>query len=370
MIQNIEANTIQVGENILSLKPYHPGKPIEQVQREHGLTDIIKMASNENPLGPSRRAIEAMQGACSRVGLYPDASCYELRQALSAHLEIGPECIVVGNGSDELIHYLGLAFLRPGDEVVQANPTFVRYESTAVLGQCRCISVPLRSHTHNLDAMADAFTDRTRLVFIANPNNPTGTISTRQELDRMLDRMPPQALAVLDEAYFEYVDDPDYPSSLDYVRAGKNVVVLRTFSKIYGLAGVRVGYGISTPPLAGYINQVREPFNVNLVAQAGALASLKDPEQSPRSQRMNREGKAYLYGVFDQMGLATIPSWANFIMVDVGQPAREVCRGMERRGVIIRSGEPFGMPDFVRVTIGTMPECERFVHALKEVLAH
>ncbi|MDQ2730184.1 MAG: histidinol-phosphate transaminase [Armatimonadota bacterium] len=365
-----ETPTINVAENIKNLKPYHPGRPIEDVKREYGLQDIIKLASNENPLGPSAAAVKAMQEACNGVGIYPDGACFTLRRDLSAHFSMDMETIVVGNGSDELIHYLGLAFLEPGDEVVQAQPTFVRYEAAAILGQSRCISVPLRNHTHDLDAMADAFTDRTRLVFIANPNNPTGTMNTGAEVNRMLSRLPSRAILVLDEAYCEYVDRPDYPDSLQLVRDGCNIMVLRTFSKIYGLAGLRVGYGIARPALIHYINQVREPFNVNLVAQAAAKASLADASQVVRSRKLNGDGKAFYYRSFDDMGLAYIQSVANFVMVNVGRPGVEVAKALERQGVIVRAGEPLGMPGFIRVTIGTPGECERFVRTLKMALGH
>ena len=360
---------IEVADHIRRMKPYHPGRPIEEVQREYGLTDIIKLASNENPLGPSPGALKAMQEACVRVWLYPDGACHDLRQALAQHLDVDPSMVALGNGSDELIQYLGLAFLQPGDEVLQAHPTFVRYEAAAILGKCDCISVPLRSYKHDLDAMADACTERTRLIFIANPNNPTGTMNTRAEVARFLSRLPSRAIAVFDEAYFEYVEEEDYPDSVSLVRQGHNVFVLRTFSKAYGLAGARVGYAAANAQLIHYLNQVREPFNVNLIAQAGALASLDDPDQVERTRQLNREAKAYLYRTFGELGLEYIPSVANFVMVDVRRPASLVAREMERRGVIIRPGESFGTPTFIRVTTGTMPECEKFASALREVLA-
>lgn len=360
---------IQIAPHIARLRPYSPGKPIEEVQREHGLSDIIKLASNENPLGPSEKAIAAMREACSGVALYPDDSCYHLRRALSRHLQLDPEMIIFGNGSDEMIHCLGLAFLEPGDEVVEACPTFSRYGAAAALGQARDVVVPLRDHKHDLEAMAAAFNERTRLVFIGAPNNPTGTINTRQEIERLLDRLPARAIVVFDEAYHEYVESPDYPDARDYVRAGMNVVVLRTFSKAYGLAGLRIGYAYARPQIVTFLNQVREPFNANSVAQAGALASLEDPDQVRRSREMNSAGKVFLYAAFKEMGLAYIPSEANFIAVDVVRPAREICAGLEKKGVIVRSCESFGVPHFIRVTIGTIPECRRFIGALREVIA-
>jgi len=368
-ITSPESIEIQVADHVRRLRPYHPGRPIEDVKREHRLSDIIKLASNENPLGPSSSVIRAMREACERAAVYPDDNCFELRQKLSKRLEVDPEMLIFGRGSDEVIHDLGLAFLEPGDEVVQAHPTFSRYEAAAILGQANCISVPLKDYTHDLDAMAAAFTARTRLVFIANPNNPTGTMNTQSEVDRLMDRLPPRAIAVFDEAYFEYVEDTRYPDTLRYVREGRPVVVLRTFSKIYALAGLRIGYGIATTPLIRFLNQVRDPFNVNVIAQAAAAASLDDPEQVERSRRLNREAKEYLLIAFRELGLEAIPSVANFLMVDTRRPASAVCKGLERRGVIVRSGEPFGMPSFIRVTTGTIPECDRFVQALRHALS-
>jgi len=357
-----------VKEHILDLKPYVPGKPIEEVKRELGLTEVLKLASNENALGPSPKAVQALQEAAATVGLYPDGSCSALKQALAAHWNLEPEQIIIGNGSDELIQFIGLTFLAPGDEVIQADPSFVRYEAAAILNQAKCLKVPLRNFTSDLEAMAARLTPRTKLIFVANPNNPTGTMNTRDEVERLLDRVPDHALVVLDEAYYEYVDDPDYPDSLQYVREGRNVIVLRTFSKIYALAGLRVGYGLARPDLIGYLNQVREPFNVNSLAQVAALASLQDPEQVERARRMNREGKEQLYRAFTELGLPYVPSQANFVLVDVKRDSRQVFAALLRRGVIVRTGDIFGLPTHLRVTVGKPEENERFIAALREVL--
>ena len=358
-----------VRENIRRLKPYSPGKPIEEVEREFGITEIVKMASNENPLGPSPKALAAMREALGKVGLYPDASCFYLKQALARHWEVGEDKLIIGNGSDEIIHYIGVTFLSAGDEVIQADPSFVRYESAAVLNDCSCIMVPLRNFTHDLEAMADRITDRTRLVFVANPNNPTGTAVTRRDVERFMTRLPERAIVVFDEAYYEYVESSDFPQMIAYVREGANVIVLRTFSKIYGLAGLRIGYGIARPEIIQALNQVREPFNVNSVAQAGALASLDDPKQVERSRRVNSEGKRYLYREFEAMGLPYVPSEANFVFVDVKRDCLPVFTLLLKKGVIVRTGDIFGHPTFLRVTIGTGAENRRFVRALREVLA-
>lgn len=358
-----------VGENICRLKPYSPGKPIEEVQREYGLTDIIKMASNENPLGPSPKAVEAMKRAVEKVALYPEGSCYLLKKALAAHWSVCEDQLIIGNGSDEIIRYIGLAFLRAGDEVIQGDVTFSQYEAAATLGDCGCVCAPMRSFTYDLDAMSDRINERTRLVFIPNPNNPTGTAVKQKDVDRFMAKLPKRVFAIFDEAYYEYVDDPDFPRIMDYVESGANAIILRTFSKIYALAGLRVGYGIARPEIVQCLEQVRQPFNVNSVAQAGAIASLADPGQVERSRRNNEVGKRFLYGEFDRMGLRYEPTQANFIWVDLGRECRPVFTELLKRGVIIRTGDVFGCSTFIRVTIGTEAENERFISTLKEVLA-
>src|SRR5712692_2537442 len=322
-----------VAENILRLQPFVPGKPIEEAQREYGLTDFCKLASNENALGPSPLALAAIHDAAMNVGLYPDAACYQLTRDLAAHWGVEPENLIIGNGSDEIIQFLGLAFVQPGDEVLTARPSFVRYEAAAVLNGGILIEVPLRDHRFDLEAMAERLSDRTRVIFIANPNNPTGTMVTRAAVERFLERVPERAIVAMDEAYFEYVDTPVFPDSWEYVRQGRNVIVLRTFSRIYGLAGLRFGYGMARPELIRYLRQVREPFNVNSLAQAAACASLRDPDQVERSRRMNREGKAMLGAAFDAMGLPYAPTEANFILVDVQQDSRAVYEALLQRGV-------------------------------------
>lgn len=354
--------------HIRKLKPYVPGKPVEEVQRELGITDIIKLASNENPLGPSPRALEAIRESLDRIAHYPDGSCFELSCALADHWGVGRDEVMVGNGSDELIHYLGLAYLRPGDQVLTSEPTFVRYEAAALLGEAEYLAVPSRDLGYDLDAMAQEIGPATRIVFIANPNNPTGTMLGSGELRRFLDRCPESVLVVLDEAYHEYVDDPDYPDGIQFVAEGRNVVVLRTFSKIYALAALRVGYGIARPEIVAAVNQVREPFNVNSLAQAAALASLRDASQVTRSREANTSGKQYLYREFRRLGLDFVATQANFVLVNVGRSGDEVFRALLHRGVIIRSGEQLGLSDFIRVTIGTPEQNSRFIRELEAVL--
>lgn len=358
-----------VPPHILKLTPYVPGKPIEEVKRELGIDDIIKLASNESPVGPSPAAVEAIRGAASNVGLYPDGAAFELTRALARHWDVQPENLVSGNGSDEIIHYLGVAFLQPGDEMLTAHPSFVRYEAAAILNQAEYIAVPLRDFRFDLDAMAERLSPRTRLVFICNPNNPTGTMVGRRELERFLDRVGPDTVVALDEAYFEYVDHPDYPDGLQYVREGRNVIVLRTFSKIYSLAALRVGYGIARPEIIHGIHQVREPFNVNALAQAAALASLGDPGQVERSRRVNEDGKAQIAAGCERLGLSSVPTFANFMVIDVQRPCKPVFQALLQLGVIVRSGDIFGLDTHLRVTIGTAEQNARFLAALERVLA-
>jgi len=353
---------------VKGLTPYVPGKPIDEVRREFGLTEVIKLASNENPLGPSPRAVEAIRAAAADIRLYPDNDCYELRRALSQHLGVPGGQILLGHGSDELIHNLGLAFISPGDEVMMCCGPFSQYEFTGKLMEAALVQVPLVDWAYDLKAMARRLTDSTKVVFIASPNNPTGTIARKGELAEFVNALPPTAILVMDEAYHEYVDDPDYPDSVAMVREGRNVIVLRTFSKIYALAGLRMGYGVTTPELAAAMEAVREPFNVSSLAQVAAVASLSDPEQVARTKRLNAESKERLYRGFEELGLPYTRSQANFVWVEVERDCQEVFLALLRHGVIVRTGDAFGAPTHIRVTTGTRAETEKFLAALGQVL--
>ncbi|HEX8550304.1 MAG TPA: histidinol-phosphate transaminase [Abditibacteriaceae bacterium] len=353
------------------LRPYVPGKPIDEVKRELGLPDdleIIKLASNENVLGPSPRALAAIAEAAPESWLYPDDTCFELKNALAKFWDVAPEQLVIGNGSDEILHFLGLAFLDRDDEVVFGEPSFVQYKAAAMLANVTYVPVPLDAEMrHDLRAMKAAITERTKMVFIANPNNPTGTTVSRADFEEFLEDLPPRVVVVLDQAYYEYVMTDDSPNALDYIRAGHNVVALHTFSKAYALAGLRVGYGIASPELAGYLQQVRGPFNVNLPAQAAAIASLHDDEQVAKAYACNSAGLEQFYAAFDELGLKYVPSEANFVLFNVGRNAKTVADSLMRRGVIVRVG--FGLPDMIRVTVGTRAMNERFISSLREVLS-
>ena len=350
-----------------SLEPYPPGKPIDELEREYGVSDSIKLASNENPLGPSPRALAALQAALGDVHRYPDGSCYHLRRALARKLRVSPDSLVFGNGSNEIIELVVRTFLHAGEEAVMADQAFVIYRMLVQAQGGRAITVPLRNFTHDLEAMADAITPSTRLVFLANPNNPTGTIVFREQWQEFLAAVPRDVVIVMDEAYFEYVEDPRYPDGLSDVGGDHLLIVLRSFSKIYGLAGLRIGYGVAHPAIIDLLNRLRAPFNVNTLAQVAALAALDDDAHVERTRQVNREGMASLTAAFAELGLECVPSWANFILVRVGNAAR-LYDQLLRRGVIVRPVPVYGFPEHVRVTVGTAAENERLVTALRALL--
>jgi histidinol-phosphate aminotransferase len=355
--------------NLAGIKPYKPGKPIEEVVRELKLRgEVIKLASNENPLGPSPRAVTAMRLALKGMQLYPDDSCFYLKQRLARKFGCSGDQIIMGNGSVEVILFAAMAYLSPAESAVMSDGAFCMYRiATQVVGG-QVISVPMKNYTHDLEAMAAAITPSTRLVFIANPNNPTGTVLRKPEFDRFMSRVPDTALVIVDEAYREYISDPDYPDSFEYLRQGRNIMILRTFSKIFGLAGLRIGYGFSRPELLAEIAKMRLPFNVSRIGQIGALAALDDDAHIRRSKRVNDEGKALLYDEFRKLGLNYIPSSANFVMVDFGRDAQSVFESLQRKGVIARPIREYGFPNALRISIGTEPQNRKFVRALKAIL--
>lgn len=346
---------------------YEPGRPIEEVARELNLkpTGIIKLASNENALGPSPKAVAAMRAALKSAHLYPDGGAFYLRQALARKLGVQPDNLILGCGSNEIIEFLYHAFVAPGDEVVAGDRAFVIYSIMAKMFQAKCVEVPFAGHTHNLSAMREAITAKTKLVFVANPNNPTGTRVRNAALDKFIRSLPAHVICVLDEAYIEFLDDP--PPSIGWVMK-RNVVVLRTFSKIVGLAGLRIGYGVAQPECIALLQKVRQPFNVNAVAQDGALAALDDAAHIRRTKAMTRQGQKYLYREFDWLGLEYVPSCANFVLVRVGDGAA-VFQALQRRGVIVRPMAGYKLPEWIRVTVGLPAENRRFIAALRPVVA-
>ncbi len=358
-------STELIRKNILQIEPYVPGKPVEEVKRELGLSEIIKLASNENSFGPSPKAIEAMKEACEKINVYPDANSFELKSAIARHYQLNPNNIILGNGSDENIKMLAQAFLNPGEEILFGTPSFSAYDFAAKLMAGKGVAVPLREYTYDLKAMVERVTGKTKLIFICNPNNPTGTTVCRRQVEEMLDKLPPEIIVVFDEAYAEYVYQEDFPPTIDYLREGRNVVILRTFSKIYGLAGIRVGYGLAKTELIEYLERVREPFNTNLVAQKGALAAIEDQEHIAYCRQMNKQGMEYLINSLEELGLKCIPSQANFILANTPVNSKMLFGELLKLGMIIRPGYVWGLDNYIRVTVGTSEENEKFIAALK-----
>lgn len=354
--------------NIGKISPYSPGKPIEEVERELKITGVVKLASNENPLGPSPKAIEAINKFSRDVSLYPDQNCYELTRLLAGKLDISPDNMVIGNGSDEIMMLVALAYITAGDEVILSLNTFSTYETVSRLMEASITLVNLKNYTYDLEAMAGICSQKTKLIFVCNPNNPTGTMNTKGQLDYLISKASPNTIILIDEAYGEYVESPEYPDSLDYVRANKNVVVTRTFSKVYGLAGLRVGYGIAKPEIIKYLKLVRLPFSVNRLAQIAATISLADSHHVEASRKNNSEGKKYLYAQLDKLGISYVKTEANFIFINLNNDADTVFMELMRRGVIVRPLSSFGMPGSIRVTIGTPEQNQKFIKALSEVI--
>jgi len=356
-----------VPEYIRTLIPYSPGKPIEEVEREYGIANSVKLASNENPLGPAPKALEAIRAKLGQLHLYPDGDCFYLKDRLAKKLGVAQEQIIFGNGSNEIIELAVRTFMRAGDEAVMARQAFIVYKLLvqAIGGVSK--EIPLREFTHDLSAISEAVSPRTRIVFLANPNNPTGTIYRRAAWELFLDRLPEEVLVIADEAYFEYVRDPDYPDSLRYHDCGKTILTLRTFSKLYGLAALRVGYGVAPKEVIDLMQRVRQPFNVNAVAQWAALAALDDKDHIGRSLQNNRQGMEFLTSEFDKLGLPYVPSQGNFILVRVGN-GNEVYQRLLTQGVIVRPVGAYEFPEHVRVTVGTIDENRRFIEALRGIM--
>jgi histidinol-phosphate aminotransferase len=354
--------------HILGIAPYEPGKPIEELEREFGVHDAIKLASNENPLPPSDRVQKAIAAALGNLNRYPDGSGYYLRQALAKKHDFPQDQVFLGNGSNELIELAVRTFLRPGDEVIVPHPSFVVYPMIVQAAGGIRVMVMLKDHRLDLEAMARAITPMTKMVFIANPNNPTATIVTANEVEAFMGRVPDRTIVVFDEAYIEFAMGPDFPDTLSYVKQGRKVIVLRTFSKAASLAGIRVGYGIAEADAVSLMNRIRQPFNVNSLAQAAALAALDDDNHVLECVRTIEAGRHYLYDEFKSLGVNYVPSRANFILVDVGRSASDIYQRLLKEGVIVRPMTPFGMESALRVTVGTPEENRRLVKALKTVL--
>lgn len=358
-----------VPDYIETLKPYVPGKPIEETEREYNVTNVIKLASNENPLGPSPMAVEAIELAARKVHLYPDGSSYHLVRRLAKHLNVEPTEVFVASGSNEIIELAIRTFTLPDDEVLLSAGSFVMYKVALQSHGRKFVEVPMKpGYRYDLVAMAAALTKKIRLVFLANPDNPTSTAFSKAELEAFLARVPEQTLVILDEAYFEYVDWNEYPNGLDYFRKLPNFMALRTFSKIYGLAGVRLGYGIMQPKLVGYLNRTRMPFNLTSLAQAAGVAALDDVEHLRTTRETTWRGLRTLETELRGLGIPVPTSRANFVFADLGRPAGPIYEALLRKGIITRPVPGSGWPNALRISCGLQSQNERLVSALREVL--
>ncbi len=358
---------IQAPEHIKTIKPYIPGKPIEELERELGIRDSIKLASNENPLGPSPLAIKSLRKGVSDINRYPDGSCYYLKNALAEKSGLSPDEIIVGNGSNEIIELAVRTFLNPGEEAIMGHPSFIVYSMIVQAVKGKNIIVPLKNYRHDLDAMASRITEKTKIIFIASPNNPTGTINTKREMDSFMKKVPEGILVIVDEAYYEYVTSDDYADCMKYSKEGRDILILRTFSKIYGLAALRIGYGFAKNSIISEMNKVRQPFNVNYLAQTAALAALDDEKHIAKTRRINERGKKYLYREMKAMNINFIPTEANFIYIVLeDNRANQIYNELLKRGIIVR---PMGSRE-IRITIGLPGENKRLAETLKTVMSN
>ncbi|MDD4980541.1 MAG: histidinol-phosphate transaminase [Candidatus Omnitrophica bacterium] len=356
-----------VRKHIVNIVPYEAGKPIEEIKRQLGLKQVIKLASNENPLGPSPKALEAIRKNLATLNRYPDSSGFYLKNKLSKFLNVKPQNLVLGNGSDELIEIIVKTFVEEDEHIITADFTFLEYKIISHVKGRIVVTVPLKYFKYDLEAIRKRIDAKTKVVFISNPNNPTGTYVTKYEIEDFLRDLPENVILVLDEAYDAFIDVDDFPGSLSYI--GKNnVILLRTFSKTYGLAGLRIGYAVAGQELISYMETARQPFNTNSLAQAAAIAALEDKKFLSRTRKAVLEGKNYIYDNLNKLGVAYVPSVANFILLDVGRDGSAVFKEMLRYGVIIRELKQYGLKNFIRVTIGTKKENERFIKVLKKVL--
>ncbi|MFA5087805.1 MAG: histidinol-phosphate transaminase [Candidatus Omnitrophota bacterium] len=355
-------------KNILKIKSYVPGKPIDEVKREMGLKRVIKLASNENPFGPSPRVLRAIQQEAKELNRYPDGECYKLKKQLAKRLGVGPQQLIFGNGSDEIIVMAIRAFVDSKDEVIIAKPSFLIYEIASKAAGAKVKAVSLKDFRYNLEAMSKAVNKRTKIIFIGNPDNPAGTYVTQNELVNFLGRLRRDVVVFIDEAYFEYVSSSDYPRSIELLKKFKNIIISRTFSKMYGLAGLRIGYGIANEEMVEILNRVRDPFNVNSLAQAAALACLKDRAYYCEVARRLNEQKNFLYEELSAMGVIFRRTATNFILINVGKDSRQVSQELLRKGLIVRDMGAWGLKNFIRLTIGREEENKTFIQALREIL--
>jgi len=354
-------------KGILKIASYIPGKSIEEVQKEFGAKKWIKLASNENLLGPSPKAVAAIRKELPNIYLYPEGPCTILRKALAEKFSLPESVVVISNGADNLILMIACAFVDEGDEVIMADPTFSVYTNVTQIMGGRPIQVRLKDFTHDLDGMLRKVNRKTKLVFICNPNNPTGTIVSQESFNHFLSKLPKRVIVVLDEAYGDFVEDPFYPNGVDSIKEGRQMILLRTFSKVYGLAGLRIGYAFGRGDLVDCLYQVRDPFPVHRLAQVAAVAALRDEDHVTKSIQLVYEGRRYLYRELDRLGIFYVPSQANFVFIDFERDSGEVFRAFLKEGIIIRPGKIWGYPTSARVTIGRMEDNRRFIKVLKKL---
>jgi len=352
---------------INDLIEYIPGKPVEEVKKEYGLTQIIKLASNENPLGTSPKAIEAMKRAVEDAYIYPEGSSRSLRQRIASTYKIDEDMVILSNGADNILTIISHAFLNDGEEVIMGDPSFSVYETVTKIMGGVVIKVALTDFTYDLPSIAGRISDKTKLIFICNPNNPTGTIVTQEQVERFMESIPSHCIVIFDEAYAEFADKNSYPQTIKYVFDQRNVIIVRTFSKLYGLAGIRVGYAIAPKSLISTLRKVVEPFPVNRIAQAGALAAYDDADFIEKVLKVNEKGKKYLFAQLPQLGMTCVPTAANFILVNLGMDSKFVFQRLLEQGVVIRPGGIWGLPEYARITIGTQEDNEKLINALKNI---
>lgn len=360
-----------VRQSIDTIPPYIPGKPIEEVQREIGINSVIKMASNENPLGPSTEVRQVLMQSIEKIAYYPDANSFYLKEALAQHVELPAEMILLGNGLDDVNKILGETLLSPDDEVIIPQPTFSQYEIITRLMGAKPVFVSGKGLGNDLSAMKRAITKNTKLVFVCNPNNPTGTMVTSANLQNFIDHLPKHVVVVVDEAYADFITDPDFVSGIELVKAGyQNIIVYRTFSKIHGLAGLRLGYAMANPELIKEMNRVRDPFNVNLLAQAAGVAALNSKKHYQLSKELVKSGRDFFYEQLDEMGVKYLPTQANFILINCGRDSHGIYEYLLQSGIIVRPTHSFGLPNYIRVTFGTAQQNEEFFKFFKQAMAN
>lgn len=356
-----------VPDYITSLVPYPPGKPLEEFEREYGIKNPTKLASNENSLGPSPKALQAISSQLENIHRYPDGSGFYLKKRLSELHDVEPDMIALGNGSNEIIDFLIRIFVRPGINVISSKPSFLVYSKMVQIAGGKNIRLPLRDMKHDLDSILQAVTPETRLIFFDNPNNPTATVLNSKEFEQFMESLPQNLLVVLDEAYGEFVDDPDSPYGPEYVKKDNRIITLRTFSKAYGLAGLRIGYGIMDRSIIELIDRVRQPFNINSMALAGALAAIDDTEFLDKSVKLVKTETIRMCKRLEELGFSPLPGQTNFMLIDIKLDAKDIYEKMLREGVITRAMGAYGFPDFIRHTIGLPEENDKFMNALEKV---